>query len=231
MTPVASGGRASLHGNAVGMVLCALLCFCSPVTLAFEFNSSSLSSLTQQHFGARAQYRFDQWVQMLQSARRLPVSEQLRVVNQFWNTQLEDLEDRDLWQREDYWATPLESLGKGAGDCEDFVIGKYFSLIWLGVPANKLRLIYVNARVTNAAGVQTIPHMVLGYYREPDDQPLVLDNLKDTIVSGDDRPDLRPVFSFNADGIYMQGVAPASVDRIGRWRSLLARMRAQGFEP
>lgn len=220
-----------MRRHAVGIAFCGLFYFASSAVFAFEFNASSMSSLAQQHFGSRAQHRFDQWVAMLESARKLPVSAQLEAVNTFWNSQLEDQEDRDLWQREDYWATPLESLGKGAGDCEDFVIGKYFSLIWLGVPADSLRLIYVNARVIRGTKVQTIPHMVLGYYRSPNEQPLVLDNLNGTIISGDDRADLRPVFSFNANGIYMQGVAPTSVDRIGRWRLLLARMRAQGFEP
>lgn len=210
---------------------CAGLLLFSPVTFALDFNATALSALAQRHFGNYGRSRFDQWVGMLESATGLPVEKQLEVVNTFWNTVVHDREDRDLWKREDYWATPLESLGKGQGDCEDYVIGKYFSLRWLGVPADSLRLIYVNARVVRSGSTQTIPHMVLGYYRTPSDQPLVLDSLVNLIASGKSRDDLRPVFSFNANGIYMPGVAPTSVDRIGRWRSLLARMRAQGFEP
>ena len=29
--------------------------------------------------------------------------------------------------KKDYWATRMEFVGKGAGDCEDYVIAKYFT--------------------------------------------------------------------------------------------------------
>ena len=45
----------------------------------------------------------------------------------------------------DYWETPVEALWKGAGDCEDYAIAKYFSLRHLGVSSDKLRITYVKA--------------------------------------------------------------------------------------
>ena len=136
-----------------------------------------------------------------------------------------------LWSQPDYWATPLETLGKGAGDCEDYVIGKYFSLLRLGVAVEKLRLIYVRARLGGAGSTQSIAHMVLGYYETPAAEPLVLDSLLDNIMPASQRKDLTPVFSFNAQGVYVAGAQPASVDRITRWRDLLARMKQEGFLP
>src|SRR5690606_2038655 len=132
-----------------------------------------------------------------------------------------------VWRRDDYWATPLEALGRGRGDCEDFVIGKYFSLVHLGVPPDRLRLIYVRAKVDG----QSIAHMVLGYYTSPDADPLILDNLRDSIQPAGQRRDLTPVFSFNADGVYVAGSARSSVDRISRWKGLLLRMQQEGFTP
>jgi predicted transglutaminase-like cysteine proteinase len=149
------------------------------------------------------------------------------MVNQFWDQALMESEDITVWGRVDYWATPLESLAKGAGDCEDYVIGKYFSLLYLGVAPEKLRLVYVRARV----GGQNIAHMVLGYYPQPMAEPLVLDSLVDRIQPAHLRPDLTPVFSFNAEGIYIPGGKQSSVDRIGRWRDLLSKMQAEGFQP
>ena len=64
----------------------------------------------------------------------------LRAVNDFYNQRLAYMEDIDNWGQIDYWASPLESLGKGAGDCEDYAIGKYFTLTSLGVPDSKLRI-------------------------------------------------------------------------------------------
>ncbi|BBN52020.1 hypothetical protein TRE132_01450 [Pseudomonas chlororaphis subsp. aurantiaca] len=54
--------------------------------------------------------------------------------------------------------TPVEALWKGAGDCEDYAIAKYFSLRHLGVSSDKLRITYVKALRQNRA------HMVLTYY-------------------------------------------------------------------
>src|SRR5690554_4361761 len=121
-----------------------------------------------------------------------------------------------VWRRDDYWATPLEALGRGRGDCEDFVIGKYFSLVHLGVPPEKLRLIYVRAQVDG----RSVAHMVLGYYDQPDSEPLILDNLVHRIEPASRRRDLTPVFSFNAHAVFAKGSQSAGVDRITRWQDL-----------
>ena len=41
----------------------------------------------------------------------------------------------------------------------------------------------------------------------------------------------RPVFSFNAQGIYVPGKQPTPAQRISRWPDLLARMQQEGFMP
>jgi predicted transglutaminase-like cysteine proteinase len=41
---------------------------------------------------------------------------------------------------EDYWAAPLESLGSGAGDCEDYAIAKYVALEESGIAPADLQL-------------------------------------------------------------------------------------------
>src|SRR3546814_12131551 len=97
----------------------------------------------------------------------------LKAVNKYWNQTIMGGEDIYVWKQKDYWATPLETLVKGAGDCEDYVIGKYFSLLKLGVAPDKLRLVYVKARL----GRQSVAHMVLGYYPTTDADPLVLDKI------------------------------------------------------
>lgn len=178
-------------------------------------------------FGPAAVKASSRWLSLLEKMRSAPELEQLRAVNNFWNSHLKPADDMATWGVDDYWATPLESLAKGAGDCEDYVIGKYFSLVFMGMPPEKLRFIYVKARL----GTESIAHMVLGYYSTPDSEPLVLDSLESRIVSASRRRDLTPVFSFNVRGIYVPGARPASVDRIGRWKSLLARMRGEGFQP
>ncbi|MEX1056620.1 MAG: transglutaminase, partial [Natronospirillum sp.] len=105
---------------------------------------------------------------------------------------------------------------------------KYMSLRVLGIPNDRLRMIYVNARLSTGSQA----HMVLGYYESPTAQPLILDNIRSDIVLAGQRPDLIPVFSFNSQGLWV-GAARSSVadptSRLSRWRNVLARMQTEGF--
>lgn len=42
----------------------------------------------------------------------------------------------DIYTTSDYWATPYEFLARDKGDCEDYVIAKYFALLHLGIKKN-----------------------------------------------------------------------------------------------
>ncbi|MFA5489664.1 MAG: transglutaminase-like cysteine peptidase [Candidimonas sp.] len=198
---------------------------------ALRFNESAARAHALARYGAQGERTVQAWLAMLDAQRGQELARQLRNVNDFWNRTVVASEDKAIWELEDFWATPLETLGKRLGDCEDFVIGKYFSLVMSGVPPDKLRLIYVRARIGGWADEQGIAHMVLGYYETPHSDPLVLDNLVDSIMPAGQRKDLIPVFSFNAQGIYVGGARSAPVEQITRWRRLLLRMRQEGFMP
>ena len=115
-----------------------------------------------------ARGRLEAWSQMLQSTRGVPEREQLNAVNRFFNQQLNFQDDTRIWQQSDYWATPVEALIKGAADCEDYALAKYFSLRRLGLPSEKLRITYVKALSQNQA------HMVLTFYSSPTTDPLAV---------------------------------------------------------
>ena len=168
----------------------------------------------------------------LERAAQLDEKARLDVVNQFFNRRIQSVNDIDLWGQNDYWASPLETLGRGAGDCEDYAIGKYFSLLAAGVPGGKLRLVYVRAQIGGPAGIVQA-HMVLAYYAVPDAEPVILDNLITDVRPASRRPDLTPIFSFNAEGLW-QGVGGGASGgdagaRLSRWREVLAKARAEGF--
>ena len=175
------------------------------------------------------------WQNMLQESHTVPVIEQLKRVNEFFNRRIRFDEDTQIWGQSDYWATPLETLAKGAGDCEDFAIAKYFSLLALGIPAEQMRLIYVKARIGGPGSAIQQAHMVLAFYTAPDAEPQVLDNLITEIRPASRRPDLQPVFSFNSNGIYAGAAAnttagPGGTSRLSKWQDLLQRARNDGFE-
>lgn len=152
----------------------------------------------------------------------------LKDINDFFNRRLAFREDTVTWGLPDYWATPLESLEKRAGDCEDYAIAKYFSLAAAGVPTARLRMVYVRARLQG----QSLAHMVLAYYAEPGSEPLILDNLRPEVLPASQRPDLTPVFSFNTEGLWQgagQVTAGDPMARLSLWRELVAKVRAEGF--
>jgi predicted transglutaminase-like cysteine proteinase len=157
---------------------------------------------------------------------------QLDELNRFFNRRIEFRDDSEVWGQHDYWASPLELLARGQGDCEDFAIAKYFSLLALGMPPAKLRMVYVRAQLGGPGGA-TRAHMVLAFYATPGAEPLILDNLITDLRPASRRPDLEPVFSFNAEGLWQGVGAQAAGDpvaRLSRWREVLAKAKAEGFQ-
>lgn len=172
------------------------------------------------------------WQKMHNAAGGTPEAARITVVNRFFNQRIRFVDDTIVWGQNDYWATPLETLFKGAGDCEDYAIAKYFTLLALGIPPARLRLIYVRAAMNRGGEIAFIPHMVLAYYPQPGKEPLVLDNLVESIQPASARPDLRPVFSFNTEGLWEQVGNTAStvpLDRLSPWRDLVQRVHSEGF--
>lgn len=219
-------GAVCLLGAGVGMVLNT-----GPAVGGFELER--MRQVAQQRFGPGAGEAIDAWRLALGSWRGLGEEEQLRRVNEFFNRRIRFADDSVVWAVADYWATPLETLARGAGDCEDFVFAKYFTLRELGVAEERLRMTYVRAQVGGPGSSVSQAHMVLGYYPSPTAIPLVLDNLVTEIRPASGRPDLSPVFSFNMQGVFVGGATQATspVDRVSRWRELLLRMRSEGYTP
>jgi predicted transglutaminase-like cysteine proteinase len=158
-------------------------------------------------------------------------AQRLDAVNQFFNRLVVFRDDIDVWQTADYWASPLETLQQRAGDCEDFAIAKYFALLAGGMPASRLRLVYVRLHAGGAGGAGQ-PHMVLAYYATAQAEPLILDNLVGDIRPASRRADLTPVFSFNSEGLWQGAGAQSLGDpaaRLSRWRDVMAKAKAEGF--
>jgi predicted transglutaminase-like cysteine proteinase len=184
--------------------------------------------LAAERLGPRAVASLPALQSLLQPVPQADDEMQLAAVNEFFNRRIVFRDDAQAWGQIDRWTSPLELLDKGEGDCEDYVIAKYFSLLALGMPAQRLRLVYVRAHV----GGESIAHMVLAYYAQPGAEPLILDNLVGSVRPASRRPDLTPVFSFNSDGMW-EGTGSQSAghpqSRLSRWREVLAKAQAEGF--
>lgn len=201
-----------------------LMC-CGAVTDAFE---SPRIFQHAERLGPQTLARTQALLAEIQQVSGKDEEARLKALNGFFNRHVLFRDDREVWGAVDYWASPLEMLAKGEGDCEDYAIAKYFSLLAAGVPSVKMRLVYVRAQI--AGGIQA--HMVLAYYPQPNAEPLILDNLITDIRPASRRPDLTPVFSFNAEGLW-QGVAGSSAGdptlRLSRWRDVFTKAKAEGW--
>ena len=182
-----------------------------------------------KEYGKAAAGRVLAWMLLLKDSRRLPVKEKLARVNSFFN-RLPNVSDMRQWLVNDYWATPFELLIVNGGDCEDFVIAKYFSLRELKVSEQKMRITYVKSFMPDHS---IVSHMVLSYYPCPQCEPLVLDNLTNSILPASKRKDLVPVFSFQGYDLISSRekkdnfAASGTTRSIPRWDDLLRRIAAQ----
>ncbi len=199
----------------------------SPLLAAAAYDAARVLEAAAAR-GPRVVEQAQALVQQIERSGTHDELQRLKDVNDFFNRRLAFRDDAVTWGVPDYWASPLESLDKRAGDCEDYAIAKYFSLAAAGVPMAKLRMVYVRARLQG----QALPHMVLAYYAQPSAEPLILDNLRPEVLPASQRADLTPVFSFNTDGLW-QGVGQVTsgdpMVRLSLWRELVAKVRAEGF--
>lgn len=204
-----------------------VLIFATSLTLADKFGfSPELLNNIALRFGAPAKERIIQWQELIQDNQNQSEWATINVVNNFFN-EVTFISDKKHWGMTDYWATPVELLSTNGGDCEDFSIAKYFTLLELGIPDERLRITYVKALRLNQA------HMVLTYYETPDSEPLILDNINPRIKGASQRPDLLPIYSFNGSDLWMskergQGrKVEGGSQRINLWRDLNVRMQQE----
>lgn len=185
----------------------------------------------EKRFGSAAKQRLLDWKALIKDSHDKPLTAKLELVNDFFNDtqRISYGSDLSVWQQKDYWATPVEFLARGQGDCEDYSIAKYYTLLALGVPEQKLQITYVKVEGIRYGTNRDFSHMVLGFFDHPDAIPLILDNVITTIKSASERNDLTPVYSFNGDKLWLakqreRGVYIGSSDRIKAWVGLNERI-------
>ncbi|MCG3673700.1 transglutaminase-like cysteine peptidase [Aliarcobacter butzleri] len=159
-------------------------------TLNADFANESLIDKVEKKYNKFAKNRFVALNKLLEKIKNEDVQTKLEKVNDFFNN-VKYNSDQKIYGVSDYWATPIEFLARDEGDCEDYVIAKYFALEYLGVPTSKMFLSYVKVKKSNEA------HMVLSYFETPTSEPIILDSLKKVILPASKRDDLTPVFNFN----------------------------------
>lgn len=214
----------------IGVLVFAVLITSALLAVQRQTNFALFIDTLTQQYGTEAGKRGTYWQAELRELETRSTQEQLDAINRFFNQRIRWQSDQSVYGVSDFWATPAETLGRGRGDCEDFTIAKYASLLHLGIPPEQLRLTYVKLR---RAGGNDQAHMVLAWYAQPGATPLILDNANPTILPASQRGDLKPIFSFNSKALWI-GSSSQSADtnpsaRLSQWRQMLARAQTEGI--
>ena len=191
-----------------------ILAACSP--------SSHVQSHKDYVLNADTKHSLEQWKGLILAGSQWSEKEQLVAVNDFIN-RIDYVMDIKQWHQADYWASPLETIIKKAGDCEDLAIAKYFTLVAMGMDESKLRLTYAKTADMRES------HIVLSYSENPNAESLVLDNEQENITVISERQDLIPLYSFNEKGLWLEKTGTqseyvASSSRLDLWRNLTQKM-------
>jgi len=194
--------------------------YAAPTTMPLD--GKKIISALEKSYGSRAAKRGKAWVKLIKQSTAKNELERLTQVNQFFNM-FHFIDDIKLWGVKNYWATPVEFIGVNGGDCEDYSIAKYFTLLELGISDNKMKITMVKARQLNQY------HMVLAYYETPSAIPLILDNINGLIKPATQRNDLVPIYSFNGSQLWLnkekgRGVLSGHSSRLKRWQDLRQRI-------
>jgi predicted transglutaminase-like cysteine proteinase len=182
----------------ISVILSLAAASASFATLGFEPWEDEVFVAIGTDYGPEAEKRFRRIMEIIIANHDKPVMEKLKLTNDTLNN-IPWIADPDLWKREDYWATPFETLATFGGDCEDIAFAKYGMLLMMGVPDDAMAFAYVE-------NSEKERHMVL-IYRENESSPVyVLDNQAPEVYIGAERRDFTAIYVFQNDGrLYIIG--------------------------
>jgi predicted transglutaminase-like cysteine proteinase len=127
------------------------------------------------------------WLAFTRDVAKKPKRQQLDAVNAYMNKRRYIVDPKNYGKR-DYWATPKQFFNKN-GDCEDYAISKYISLLHAGFDPDAMRIVIVKDLNLKVA------HGILVVYL--DGEALVLDNQIPKVINAKRIRHYKPVYSIN----------------------------------
>lgn len=149
-----------------------------------------------------ADERFSRLRKTVAAARSMPPEKRIEAANRAVNSVLSYREEDPYAAGSDYWQTFMETIDRGAGDCEDYAIMKYHVLRAMGVRPEAMTLLVLKS--ASNGKYHAVLAVSLG------GRNLILDSLTDRILEDDVDGDYRVLFSFNDDDMRIHGTRVAA---------------------
>ncbi|WP_432471714.1 transglutaminase-like cysteine peptidase [Amphritea sp. HPY] len=185
-----------------------------------RYSSSYSPAADLQYQSSVTDQRYREWQQLLDS--KFDDSSEIDLIRRvnFFINRTDYVSDIEQFGVNDHWASPREFISSGQGDCEDYAIAKYFTLIEMGVPRHKLRLVY------GLQSSRSVGHMVVLYDPESGGELMTLDNLSWSLTPISQRRDFKPIYSFDRTNLwFMRGWQLDSKSskslKAGKWQRIV----------
>ena len=114
-------------------------------------------------------------------------------INRAINLAIRPAEDVETSGAEDEWSSPLATLSRHTGDCEDYAIAKFVALTEAGMEAKDLRLVILRHEVSQEDHAVMLVRIGNGWR--------VLDNRGFAMRDASQYGRFRPLFSIGANGV------------------------------
>ncbi|MFB9263198.1 transglutaminase-like cysteine peptidase [Bradyrhizobium erythrophlei] len=137
---------------------------------------------------------------IIESARANEGRARLGEVNRAVNLAIRPGSDLALYGQVDVWTSPLATLAKGAGDCEDYAIAKFVALHKAGVAAEDLRIVVMHDQLSGEDHAVAAARL--------DGRWLLLDNRRMAMIEDSSVRNFRPTFVIDAHGVSKYTDAP-----------------------
>jgi predicted transglutaminase-like cysteine proteinase len=128
-------------------------------------------------------------------------------INRAINLAIRPMSDLAQFGEPDVWSSPLATLFRGAGDCEDYAIAKFVALRLAGMSPDDLRIVVMRDTIRGEDHAIAAARL--------DGHWLTLDNRRMAMVEDADIRNYRPTFVIDQYGVkrYQQAPMPGLEDR------------------
>jgi predicted transglutaminase-like cysteine proteinase len=141
-----------------------------------------------------------QFLAIVDSAKARDGRARFGEVNRAINLAVKSTSDLAQYGQIDVWTSPLVTLARGAGDCEDYAIAKFVALRLAGVSPDDLRIVIMHDTIYGEDHAVAAARL--------DGHWLTLDNRRMAMVEDSDVRNYRPTFVIDQSGVMRYADTP-----------------------